>query len=180
MGETRIIVDHLRLNYTGPFEVKALYKLMTSFWKEKGFDFQSQKEFEHHLKSGKHIEWQLRPWKQVTHNVRHIAKMRVLIYDYKKVDAVVDKKKKKIGQGRVVIYLDGYIDLDQWNIWENRPILQFIRSIYLNFVFKMYTERFEQRLAYDFNHLYNNLERFFNLYKHYKVVSKVAPFARTG
>ena len=44
-------------------------------------------------------------------------------------------------------------------------------------IFKVYTERFEQRLSYDVHHLYDTIERFFNMYKHYKVVSKVAPFS---
>ena len=177
MSELRLTVDHLRLNYDGPFDANALHRILTSFWKEKGFDFHTHKEFEHDTKTGKHIEWQLKPWKQIAHETRHLVKMRVLIYNYKKVDAVVDGKKVKIGNGKVVIYFDGYVELDQWNVWENRPFFQFLRSIYTNFVYKLYTERFEQRLTYDFNHLYHQVEQFFNMYKHYKVVSKVPPFA---
>ena len=41
----------------------------------------------------------------------------------------------------------------------------------LKFIYKAYTERFEQRITYDFNHLYNNIEQYFNMHKHYKVVS---------
>lgn len=177
MSELRLTVDHLRLNYTGPFDANALYRILTAFWKEKGFDFWPHKEFEHDTTTGKHIEWQLRPWKQITHDNRHLVKIRVLINNYKKVDAVVNNKKVKIGNGKVVIYLDGYLEMDQWNVWEHTPLFQFIRTLYVNFVHKFYTERFEQRLTYDINHLYHNLEKFFNMYKHYKVVSKVPPFA---
>ena len=136
-----------------------------------------QKEFEHDTQTGKHIEWQIRPWKQISDNLRYLIKIRVLIYNYKKVDAVVNKKKTKIGNGKVVIYLDAYAELDQHNRWEYIPIFKFLSSIYHNFVYKVYTERFEQRLTHDMNHLYHTIEQFFNMYKHYRVVSAVPPFA---
>jgi len=177
MSELRHTVDHLRLNYDGPFDAKALHKIMTSFWKEKGFDFETRKESEHDTQTGKHMEWHLKPWKQIAHETRDIVKMRVIINNYNKIDAIINDKKVKIGNGKVVIYLDGYLELDQWNVWERVPFFQFLRSIYTHFVYRVYTERFEQRLTYDVNHLYHNLEQFFNMYKHYKVVSKVAPFA---
>ena len=180
MSELRLTVDHLRLNYEGPFDANALYRHITGFIKERGFDLWVQKEFEHDTKMGKQIEWQIRPWKQISDNLRYLIKARILIYNYNKVDAVVDKKKVKIGSGKVHIYFDGYAEMDQLNRWENFPFFQFLRSIYLNFVFKAYTERFEQRLTHDMNHLYNSVEQFFNVYKHYKVISAVAPFASTS
>ncbi|MBL7055505.1 hypothetical protein ISS07_01175 [Candidatus Woesearchaeota archaeon] len=179
MGELRVTVDHLRLNYEGPFDAHELYKHLTNFIYEKGFDFRPDKEFEHELQNGKHIEWLLRPWKQISHDMRQIVKMKVLIYNYKKVDAIVNNKKTKIGNGKLVMYFDGYIDFDQWNMWEHKPFLQFIRTAYLNFVHKTYTEHFEQRLTSDVNYLYHSVEKFLNMHKHYKVVSKVSSFAST-
>jgi len=179
MSDLRLIVDHLRLKYNGPFDANALYKVVTAFIKEKGFDFWPHKEFEHETESGKHIEWQLRPWKWINDTTRHHIKIRILISHYKKIDAVVDKKKVMIGNGKVIIYLDGYLELDHMNVWEKTPMLQFIRTLYVNFIYKVYTERFEQRLTHDVNHLYHDLEKFFNMYSHYRVVSKVPPFVST-
>ena len=179
MSDLRLTVDHLRLNYEGPFDAKELYRHITGFIKEKGFDLWIQKEFEHDTHAGKHMEWQIRPWKQVSDNLRYLIKARVLIYNYKKMDAVVDKKKVKIGTGKVVIYLDGYAELDQLNRWEYLPFFKFLSTIYHNFVYKIYTERFEQRLTHDMNDLYHSIERFFNMYKHYKAISAAPPFAST-
>lgn len=180
MSELRLTVDHLRLDYTGPFDANALYRHITSFLKERGFDLWTHKEFEHDTKTGKHIEWLIKPWKQISDNLRYWVKVRILIYNYDKVDAVVDRKKVKIGSGKVNIYFDGYAEMDQLNRWEHLPFFQFLRSIYLNFIFKAYTERFEQQLTYDVNHLYHTVEQFFNTYRSYKVVSAVPPFASTS
>tara|TARA_Y100000310_G_scaffold255534_1_gene263019 strand:+ start:10072 stop:10605 length:534 start_codon:yes stop_codon:yes gene_type:complete len=172
MSELRIVVDHLRLNYNGPFNAKDLFKHITAFLNERGFDTKVDKEFEHSTKSGKQMEWQINPWKRVTDYVRYWPKVRILVSDYKKVDAVVDNKKSKVGNGRVVIYIDGYLELDESNRWEGMPMLQFFRNLYNNFFYKVYTERFEQRLNQDMHHLYDTIEQFFNIYKHYKVVSE--------
>ena len=177
MSEMRLIVDHLRLNYNGPFDANALFKHINAFLFERGFDLKVDKEFEQNTKTGKHIEWQIIPWKRISDYTRHHIKIRALIYDYNKVDAIVDKKKVKVGNGRVVMYLDGYIEYDQEERWESVPFFQLMRTIYNNFIFKVYTERFEQRLSYDVHHLYDTIERFFNMYKHYKVVSKAVPFS---
>ena len=176
MSELRLVVDHLRFKYSGPFDAKALYSHITAFLKERGFDFETMKEFELDTKKGKQIEWHLRPWKQISDYTRYLVRIRVLIHDYTKIEAIVDKKKVKIGNGRVVINLDGFAELDQQNRWEGVPFFQFLRALYNNFIFRVYTERFEQRLSYDTHHLYYTIEQFFNVYKHYKVVSRVPPF----
>jgi len=180
MSELRIIVDHLRLNYNGPFNANELFKHINAFLFERGFDLKVDKEFEQKTKTGTHIEWSIIPWKRISDYTRVHIKVRALVYDYNKVDAVVDKKKVKIGNGRVVMYIDGYIEYDQEDRWESIPFFQFLRSIYNIFFYKVYTERFEQRLSYDVHHLYNTIEQFFNIYKHYKVISKVPPFVAAG
>jgi len=177
MSELRLVVDHLRLNYTGPFDANALFKTIQVFLFERGFDLKIDKEFEQNTQNGKFIEWQMKPWKRITDYVRFWPKIRILVYDYNKVNAVVNSKKVKVGNGRVVVYIDGYLELDESQRWEGLPILQFVRTIYNNFVYKVYTERFEQRLSYDMHHLYDTIERFFNVYRSYKVVSKIPPFA---
>ncbi|MAH01870.1 MAG: hypothetical protein QF798_03230 [Candidatus Woesearchaeota archaeon] len=176
MSEVTIVVDHLRLNYGGPFDANALFKHINVFLFERGFDLKVEKEFEQNTKTGKHMEWLIMPWKRISDYTRHHIKVRILVYDYNKVDAVIDKKKVKIGNGRIVMYLDGYIEYDQEDRWESKPFFQFLRTIYNKFIYKVYTERFEQRLSHDVHHLHHAVEQFLNIYKHYKVVSKIPPF----
>ena len=134
MSELRLTVDHLRLDYTGPFDANALYRHITSFLKERGFDLWTHKEFEHDTKTGKHIEWLIKPWKQISDNLRYWVKVRILIYNYDKVDAVVDRKKVKIGSGKVNIYFDGYAEMDQLNRWEQNAFYANLRNFYHKYV----------------------------------------------
>ena len=175
MGHLKIVVDHEKIDYSGPFNANDLFRMIENFVFERGFDKKQDKDFEQNTEHGKFIEWQISPWKKITDYIRYIIKVRVLGYDIVKIDSVNDGKKTKVDNGRVVIVIDGFMEYDYDNKWDDRPFLFFLRTIYDYFVFKAYTERFEQRLVHDINHLHSHTEKFFNLYRHYSVISKAAP-----
>lgn len=175
MGHLKIVVDHEKIDYSGPFNVNDLLRMIENFCFERGFDKKQDKDFEQNTPHGKFIEWQYSPWKKITDYIRYIIKVRVLGYDILKSDALHNNKKTKVDSGRVIIIIDGFMEYDYDNYWDNKPFLFFLRTIYDYFVFKAYTERFEQRLVHDINHLHHNIEKFFNLYRHYSVISKPGP-----
>lgn len=90
---------------------------------------------------------------------------------------MLNDKKEKMSTGNILIYIDGYLEHDYEHRWEETPLLFFFRTIYDKFVYHGYTERFEQKIVHTSHILYDRLEKFFNFYTHYKVVSKVPHFA---
>lgn len=177
MGDVRIIVDHLKLEYTGVFDSKALFRLIGSWFNERGIQKREAKNFEQNLADGKYIEYEIPYWKKVTDYNRFIYKIRALFFGLKNVEIMKDDKKVQMQQGRVLLYFDGYIEHDYENRWEVVPMLQFFRVLFDKFIYKYYTERFEQRITYDMHALYATLERFFNMYRHYRPVTKIPHFA---
>lgn len=175
MGHVKIIVDHDKIDYSGPLEVNGLLKMIELFIFERGFDMAHDKDFEQNTHNGKFIEWQISPWKWISDYMRYIIKVRILGYDIVKADAVNNGKKTKVDTGRIIIVIDGFIDYDLQVRWEHSPMLHFIRAIYDNFIFKAYTERFEHMLVNDINHLHDQIEKSLNMYKHYAVVSHQGP-----
>jgi len=175
MGHVKIIVDHDKIDYSGPLNVNGLFKLIELFIFERGFDKAHDKDFEQNTPNGKFIEWQISPWKWISDYMRYIIKVRIIGYDIVKADAMNNGKKVKVDTGRLIIVIDGFIDYDLQVRWESFPMLHFIRAMYDNFIFKAYTERFEHMLVNDINHLHDQIEKFLNLYKHYAVVSHQGP-----
>ena len=174
MGHLKIIVDHDKIDYSGPVKVTDLLNMIEGFVWENGFDVRKDKDFEQNTQNGKFIEWQISPWKWITDYVRYIIKVRVLGYDIVKTDAVADGKKSKVDAGRIIIVIDGFVEYDLQNRWEENPIFHFLRSLYDNFIFKVYTERFEQVLVHDVNRLHEQIEKLLNMHRHYKVISRPA------
>jgi len=177
MGDVRIIVDHMKLEYSGIFDTKALFKLIGSWFNQRQIQKRESKNFEQTLADGKYIEYEIAYWKKMSDYHRFIYKIRALFSGLKKVEIVQDNKKVKVMQGKVIFYLDGYIEHDYEHRWEWAPMLQFFRVMFDKFIYKYYTERFEQRITYDMHSLYDDLEKFFNMYRHYRPVSKVPHFA---
>ncbi len=175
MSHLKIVVDHEKIDYSGPHNTSDLFRMIEQFLFERGFDKKQDKDFEQNTEHGKCIEWQISPWKKITDYVRYIIKIRVLGYDLVKSDAVISDKKTKVDSGRLIIVIDGFVEYDYDSKWDGKPFLSFLRTVYDYFIFKAYTERFEHRLVHDVNHLYHQIEKFFNLYGHYSVISRQGP-----
>lgn len=171
MGHLKIVVDHKKIEYSGPFDLSDLFRLIENFLWERGFDKRQDKDFEQNTPSGKFVEWVYSPWKKITDYIRYIVKVRVLGFDIVKVDVKNSGKKGKVDNGRVVIFIDAFMEYDYDNYWDDRPFLFFWRTVYDYFVHKVYSENFEQRLVHDANHLYDAIEKFFNIHRHYMVIS---------
>ena len=175
MGHIKLIVDHEKIDYSGPLEVTNLLRTIENFIWERGFDKRQEKDFEQNTERGKFIEWQIAPWKTITDYTRYIIKVRVLGYDIIKTDVVKNGKKMKVDDGRIIIVIDGFVEYDVESRWEQKPIFHFLRTLYDKFIFKAYTERFEQRLVHDINHLHDHIGKFLNIYRHYTIISRSGP-----
>ena len=175
MGHVKIIVDHETIEYSGPFNATDLFRAIDYFLYERGFDKKQDKDFEQNTPEGKFVEWQITPWKRISDYARHMIKIRVLGYNIVKSDVFHDGKKTKTDSGKVIVVIDAFIENDYLSLWEGNPVLHFLRTIYDYFVFKAYTERFEQRLIHDTNQLHDHIEKFFNIYRNYKVISRKTP-----
>jgi len=178
MSDVRIVVDHLKLDYSGLMNVKGLFKLINAWFRERDFHKKEDKNQEQNLPDGKYIEYEISPWKKITEDeyTKHIVKIRALFKKLKKVEVVKDKKKVKIDQGQLLIYFDGFIEHDVLHRWDQKPFFVFFRTIFDKFINKTHTERFEQKLTQEVHSLYEEIEKFLNTYRHFKVVSKVPHF----
>jgi len=175
MGHLKIIVDHDKIDYSGPVDVTGLFNMIENFIFYMGFDKRQDKDFEQNTPNGKFIEWQISPWKWITDYTRYIIKVRVLGYDIVKADTVHNGKKAKVESGRILIVIDGFVEYDLQSKWQDKPILFFLSQLYDKFIFKVYTERFEHMLVNDINHLHDQIEKFLNVYRHYSVISRKVP-----
>lgn len=177
MSDARLIVDHQKLEYEGPFDLKGLITMIERYAYERGFDRKVEKSFENETKTGRSVEWQVAHWKKVTDYMRFVFKIRILVYNYLKIDYLSEKKKVKVGNGHIIIYFDALMELDYFHKWDWHPFFIFIRALYDKFIYKHYTERFEQRITFDMVHLYEEVEKFFNMYRHYRPVKITPHFA---
>jgi len=176
MSEMRTIVDHLKLEYNGLFDVKELFNFIDAWWMERGMEKRTTKNFEINTLTGKFIEWQSTTWTKMGESQNLLIRIRILIYNMRKVEATQNNKKLKINEGKVITYIDGFIHEDYRDEWDEKPLFIFLRTLRSKFFLRAYTEWFEHVLIQRVHNLYNSLEKFFNVYSHYRVVSNVPSF----
>ena len=179
MGTYDIVVDHMKLDYAGIFDSKAMFKLISHWFNERYIQKSVPKTFQHTLADGKHIEWECAYWRRQTDYTRMLYKLRILISGLNDIEVMHDKKKLKLKKGKILIYFDGYINWDDRNRWEAGAMLQLIRTLFQKYMYKSYTKRLEEKMTYDMHDLYNTLEKFFNMYTEYRPVTKIPHFAHS-
>jgi len=167
MTEREIIVDKLRLSYTGLFSVKDLYALIDNWLYEKGYDKRENKNYEVVRPEGKFIELELSPWKKVTDYANNVILIRIIMEDIKEVEVEKDGKKFMLNQGKIKFVFDGILETDWEHRWEGKPIYYFIKVVFDKFIYKPFSKGFETGLQEDLMHLHSQIKGFLNLYRYY-------------
>ena len=176
MGEIHHLVDHMKLEYKGIFSVRDMFAMFTKWYKESPYEKGGDYTSEYHTSHGKCIEHFYYPWKKQMEYMRHFMKIRILIYDLKKVNVMVNNQKRVLDHGRVIVYLDGFIEYDYENRWAGSPLFNFLRTTYFKFIYRRYTVFYEKMTVNDCHYIYDMFERFFNMYHSYKLPMRAPHF----
>src|SRR3989338_8236367 len=108
MVEKKILVDDLRLEYSGIFEVNELYKLFDAIIFERNYMKFEKKSEEIVTKTGKTITLELRPTKEFELDYLAYIKIRARMNDVKKITLEIDGIRRAFDQGNILIIFDGW------------------------------------------------------------------------
>lgn len=168
MSEKKLVIDQLKLNYQGLFEVNELFKAVDAWFYEKGYDKYEKKNEEQVLPTGREIVLELRPWKKITDYAKNEIRVRMFMHNIKEVEIEKDGTKVKLNQGEIQIIFDGYMETDYENKWENKPLFFFIRTLFDKYIYRGYTSKFEGNLVDDVHDLHTRIKAFLNIYRYSK------------
>ena len=168
MSEKKLVIDQLKLTYEGLFDLNGLYRVIDSWFYEKGYDKFETKNYEMVLPTGKDIEIELNPWKKITEYFKVTMRLRLRFMNVKNVEIEKDGKKVKINQGKIWLIIDGYLESDYENKWEKNPLLYFLRTLYDKYIFKGYFAKAEKWCVNDVYQLHGIVQRYLNLYRYEK------------
>lgn len=163
MPERRIVVDELKLEYEGLFDVKEFFNLIENFFFDRKYDKREIKNVESVTPNGKNIEVVLMPWKTISDYAKYEIKLRIWIKNMKNVDVVKDDTKLKLQQGKIIIILDGYLTTDVEGRWESKPWFFFLRTIFDKYIYRPHTSKWEEGVIQHVKELHTELKSFLNL-----------------
>ena len=166
MAEKHLIVDQLKFGYEGLFDVKELYRLIDSWFYEKGWDKYEHTNQEQITPEGRQIRIVLEPWKSITDYYKIIIRIKAILTDVKDVEIEKEGATIKINQGIVRIIFDGYVLTDRKNRWTSTPFMWFLHIIFNKYIFKQHFNKAERWLKSDLDDIYQKIKTLFNVYKY--------------
>ena len=130
--------------------------------RKKGLNKETKRKLEHVTAKGKKIEWMIECWKMEMHEAKNVVRLRALLNDVVEIKV----KKVKYNSGNILIIIDGFLESHFHDMWYSyRPGWFFVRALFDRFIYKFWTERYDERvrkLCYD---LHKELEEHFKSYR---------------
>lgn len=166
MTERHLVVDQLKLSYEGLFDFAEFYRLIASWFYEKGWDWYEPVNQEAVTSSGRQIRIVLEPWKGITDYFKIIIKIKVNFIDVKDVEVEQDSRKIRINQGEIKMILDGYVISDRLGLWKKSPFYWFLGILFSKYFFKEHYNKAERWLLSDVDDLYQKMKSFLNVYRY--------------
>lgn len=162
MPDKRLIIDQLKLSYEGLFNASELYRLIDSWFYEKGWDKVEKMNQEMLTPEGKQIRILMEPYKNITDYFKLVIRIKITLTDVKDVEVEKDGELLRLNQGLVRFIFDGYVITDRKALWESTPFLWFMRTIFDRYVFKQQSGRAERWLRSDLDDLHTKIKTFLN------------------
>lgn len=166
MVEKKIVIDNDRLSYKGLFDMKELYRLIDTFFHDKGYEKRETRNKEFVSPEGKYLELWLEPYKKITDYAMVVLRLQIIVENLREVVVEKEQHKKKMHKGEVLIIIDGFLVTDYENRWEGKPEYVFIRTLFDKFIYRRHTQEFEGVLIDESEELKSSIKSFLNLYRY--------------
>ncbi len=166
MTERTIVLDHLKFNYEGVFNLPELYNLIAGFFYEKGYDWGEKINEELVTPEGKQIRWVLEPWKNVSDFYQIIAHVKVHCSDVKEVEVEHEGRTIRLNQGVIYITFDGFVKSDRHGKWESKPLYWLLNILAQKYFYKEHFAKNEDWIKSDIDDLLNKIKTYLNVFKY--------------
>ncbi|HJN57042.1 MAG: hypothetical protein QF436_01155 [Candidatus Woesearchaeota archaeon] len=163
--EKKQIVFDLRLSYNGPLSIEKFYEEVEKWIEEKGLQKELKRKLEDVESKGKKIEWVIEAWKSAGHHVKPVVRLRALFNNVKEVKIKRNKKTVKINQADALMVIDGFLETEFSTEWTMKPLFYFFRTLYDKYIWKVWSEKYDDIVSEDCYDLHKRIKAFFELYK---------------
>ena|SRR3989338_2199754 len=166
MGERKLVIDHLKFSYEGLFNVSEFYALISSWFFEKGWDWNEKMNQEQITPEGKQIRLILEPWKSVSDYYKLIMHLKINFIDVKDVEVEHNTETLRLNQGVIRMTFDGYVLSDRQSEWTTKPFRWFMSVLFDKYLFKDHFAKFETWIKSDVDDLHTKIKNYLNVFKY--------------
>ena len=163
-AQRTFLVDKYKMQYEGLFDILDLYKLITEYFEEKGYDKRELVNAEMvNDNDEKFIELIIQPWKKLTDYAKSEIRVRIIMEDVKKVEIEKNGIKINAHHGKIFFTFDVYVDSDYEGRWGMTGNFALIRLLFERFFFSHLLKQANAESINDFKTLVYQIKVFLNL-----------------
>ncbi len=166
MADKKLVVDDSTITYNGLINFPELYRVVDSFFYEKGYDKWEKINTERVFPSGRQLDIELEPWKKLTDYFESRVNLKIKAIDLRDVEVEMEGVRLNLQQGKLMIKTDAYLRSDYKGKWDS-PFLMFIRTLLDTYVFKNYYRKHERWVINDIKQLQDRIKNHLNTVSKY-------------
>jgi len=156
-----------RLRYRGILDMDGLYKMMQGWFGDRGFYFLERRFKKKERAEGEEWEINWEAWREVNDFIKNWIEIYFHVWDYKEIEVIKDGKKQRLGQCRLLIDFNFYLELDYDDFWEDRAFKRMLRTVYIKYVIRHdLNDVWWDKLWYNTNKLQQATKQFLGMSSH--------------
>ena len=163
MAEIKTLIDGRSLSYEGVFNIKELYRIIDTRFKDRGYDKQEIKNWEDVSESEKQVVLEIIPYKKVSDYARIDIRIFMIFSKLSEMDIEKEGIRYKMNRGRAEFYFDAYVVTYYENKWQTRPLFFFIKNVIDKFIYRVYTSSYDGEAIRDCSDVENEIRSFLNM-----------------
>lgn len=165
MAEKKIVFRDKSLSFQGIFDLKGLFRTITKWCDDHGYDMFENKNFEEVFEQDKKILTELLPYKKISDYYKFEIRIFMVCESLKEVDVELNGMKYRLLKGQVNIIFDATLITDYESRWEGSPFQFFFRTLVDKFVYKSHTREYEGELKKEVQMLEDEVKAYLNMFR---------------
>ena len=166
MTQKKLVIDAIRFTYSGMFDVNEFLKELDDWTDENGFERETKKKLEHVEADHKKMEYIFELWKNPEDWAKIVIRPRIMFNNVVEFDLERGGHKRPMQKGKVVVIIDGFVEMEMESRWQQKPFYVFIKTLYDKLVWKFWMGRWDGMVAASSHNLYKRLFTYFKKYKY--------------
>ena len=166
MAEKKTLIDGRKLKYSGLINIRELLEKINDWLLAHGYEKEMRKTYEDVFEEGKETTIELAPFKIPAPYMRYRIRMYMTFRDLKEVCVEKGNLKTQMMKGDVNMVFDTYLEADQENHWEGKPLFYFLRMIIDKYVYRINNKQFEKEAVRDALELEDHIKSYLNLQRY--------------
>ncbi len=163
MSEYKNLTFGEKFTYKGLIDVKGLYRLIDKWFAEHGYDKVEAWNFEEVYEDGKQLTLKLQPYKKISDYVRIEIRLQAVLTKLKETKIEHDGVKLNLMRGQATFQFDTFVITDYEGHWAGKPFYFFMKTLLDKFIYRSYTDRYEEILINDKDKIKREIKSFLNM-----------------